>query len=155
MQVKDVMTRSPITIDPDATLAAAIALLRKHEIRHLPVVGEAGRLVGILTDRDLRGAVFSPVLAEHLSAAARRRLQSLGPTVESLRVEDVMTKDVVTTQPEAPLAKAAAMMLEGRFGSLPVLEGGKLVGIVTERDALRELATTLSPVKGLPYTFLW
>jgi acetoin utilization protein AcuB len=75
---------------------------------------------------------------------------------EELRVRDAMTGGVVTTSPEAPLAQAAAIMAEGRFGSLPVVEGGKLVGLVTERDVLKALATTLPAVRGLdPDTYFW
>jgi CBS domain-containing protein len=61
----------------------------------------------------------------------------------TMRVKDVMTWDAVTTEPGALLAQAAALMFEGRFGSLPVMEKGKLVGIVTERDVLKALAQTL------------
>lgn len=155
-RVKDVMTRSPITIDPEAPVATAIVVMREKQVRHLPVVDDTGRLIGMISDRDLRSAAFAPALVEHLSVVARRRLRGVGATLESLRVRDVMTWDAVTTHAEAPLAQAAAVMFEGRFGSLPVLEGGKLVGIVTERDVLRALAAKLPAVKGLdPDNFLW
>ena len=67
-----------------------------------------------------------------------------------------MTWDAVTLPPDAPVAQAAALMLEGRFGCLPVIEQGRLVGIVTELDVLRALAVTLPTVRGAdPDTFLW
>lgn len=154
--VRDVMTASPVTIDPEAPVGTALAVMTEREIRHLPVTDAQGRLVGMVSDRDLRCAAIAPAFAEHLSAAARRRLRGLDATLENLRVRDVMTWDVVTIDPEAPLAQAAAIMVEGRFGSLPVVDGGRLVGIVTERDALRALARTLPPVRGMdPDTFLW
>ena len=156
MTVKDAMTKSPITIDPDAPLGTALATMTERQVRHLPVVDDQGRLVGVITDRDLRNAAFAPALAEYLSRGAQRRLRGVIQSFEELRVRDAMTWGVVTTSPEAPLAQAAAIMAEGRFGSLPVVEGGKLVGIVTERDVLKALATTLPAVRGLdPDTYLW
>jgi acetoin utilization protein AcuB len=156
MTVKDAMTKSPITIDPDAPLATAVATMTDRRIRHLPVVDDQGQLVGMITDRDLRNAAFSPALAEYLSRSAQRRLRGVTEAFEEMRVRDAMTWGVVTTRPEAPLAQAAAIMVEGRFGSLPVVEGGKLVGLVTERDVLKALAATLPAVRGLdPDTYFW
>lgn len=155
-RVREVMSRDPITIDPEAPIATAIAVMRDKSVRHLPVVDDAGRLLGMISDRDLRDAVFAPAFAEHLSLVARRRLRGLSATLEALRVKDVMTWDAVTTKPEASLAQAAAVMFEGRFGSLPVVEKDELVGIITERDVLRALAQTLPSVRGIdPDTYLW
>lgn len=155
-RVKDVMTRSPYTVDPEAPIETATAVMRDRGVRHLPVVSDAGKLVGMISDRDVRDAVFAPAFAERLSAVARRRLRGLTETVENLRVKDVMTWDAVTTEQDALLAQAAAVMFEGRFGSLPVMEKGKLVGIVTEHDVLKALARTLVPVRGIdPDTYLW
>ena len=155
-RVKDVMTRQPYTVDPETPIATAIAVMRDRGVRHLPVVADAGELVGMLSDRDLRDAVFAPAFAEHLSLVSRRRLRGLSATLEELRVRDVMTWDAVTIGAEALLAQAAAVMFEGRFGSLPVMEEGKLAGIVTERDVLKALAQTLPSVRGIdPDTYLW
>lgn len=155
-RVREVMSRDPITIDPEAPIATAIAVMRDKSVRHLPVVDDAGRLLGMISDRDLRDAVFAPAFAEHLSLVARRRLRGLTATLEGLRIKDVMTWDAVTTKPEASLAQAAAVMFEGRFGSLPVVEKDELVGIITERDVLRALAETLPSVRGIdPDTYLW
>ncbi len=156
MRVKDVMSRDPITIDPEAPIATAVAVMRDKAIRHLPVVDDAGRLGGMISDRDLRDALFAPAIAEHLSAVARRRLRVLGETVENLRVKAVMTWDAVTIAPDSSLAQAAAVMFEGRFSSLPVVDKGSLVGIVTERDVLRALGQTVPSVRGIdPDTYLW
>ncbi len=156
MWVKDVMTRDPITIDPEAPVATAVAVMRDKGVRHLPVVDDAGQLGGMISDRDLRDAVFAPAIAEHLSQVARRRLRGLSERVENLRVKDLMTWDAVTIHPGASLAQAAAVMFEGRFGGLPVMDKGTLVGIVTERDVLRALAKTLPSVRGIdPDTYLW
>ncbi len=154
--VHDVMTRDPITIDPDAPLGTAMAVMREQNLRHLPVVDDAGTLVGMITDRDLRTVSFAPAFAEHLSAEARRRLRGLSEGLEQLRVRDAMTWEVVTIGADAPVARAAAVMCEKRLGSLPVVSAGRLVGIITERDVLRELAATLPSVQGVdPGRFLW
>jgi CBS domain-containing protein len=150
------MTKNPLTIDPDAPIATARATMIEREFRHLPVVDDAGHLVGMVSDRDLRNAAITPVIEEYLSPAARRRLRGADEALDRLRVRDVMRWGAVTTPPDAPVAQAAAVMFEARVSSLPVVEAGALVGIVTERDLLRVLAATLPPVKGIdPDTFLW
>ena len=156
MNVADVMTRNPMTIDPEAPIATAMVTMRERALRHLPVVDDRGRLVGMITDRDLRSAAFAPAVAEYLSAVAQRRLRGISQALEDLRVRDTMTWDAITIGPDAPVAQAAAIMFEGRFSSLPVVDGGRLVGIVTERDVLKALAKTLPSVRGVdPDTFLW
>jgi acetoin utilization protein AcuB len=155
MKVKEVMTRDPLTIDPEAPLGTAIDVMRRKRIRHLPVIDDAGRLLGIITDRDLRQATFAPALAEHLSLGAQRRLRGIGQALEDLRVKHAMTWVVVTTDPEAPIARAAVIMFERRIGSLPVVEDGKLVGILTERDLLLALAREFPDTGVDQQGFLW
>ena len=155
MKVKEVMTRDPITIDPEAPLGTAMDVMRQKRIRHLPVIDDAGRLLGIITDRDLRQATFAPALAEHLSLQAQRRLRGIGQTLEDLRVKHAMTWVVVTTDPEATIARAAVVMFERRIGSLPVVEDGRLVGILTERDLLLALAREFPDTGVDQQGFLW
>ena len=131
MNVRDVMTENPLTVGPDAPLRQAVNLMRDRKIRHLPVVEDGGRLVGMLTDRDVRHAALVPALAQHLPWELRR--------LKSLRIRDVMTWSVVTTHPEATLAQAGVIMFQRRIGSLPVVEEGRLVGILTETDVLSAL----------------
>lgn len=140
MDVRDVMSRNPFSIEPDAPVAAAIDVMVEHKIRHLPVVDEQGTVVGIITDRDLRSAALTPALEEYLSTAARRRLRAIGRTLENLRVKDAMTCNPVTTTPDVALTQAAALMLERHVGSLPVIDRGALVGILTHRDTVKALA---------------
>ena len=154
-RVKDVMTRDPISIDPEAPLGTVIALMREKGIRHLPVVDDAGRLVGIITDRDLRNAAIAPALAEHLSLGAQRRLRGAKQALEDLKVKDAMTWGVVTTHPEATITRAAAVMFERRIGSLPVVEAEKLVGILTERDLLKALMKISPESRPSSVSFLW
>jgi acetoin utilization protein AcuB len=154
--VRDVMAKQPVTIGPEASLASAIAVMREREIRHLPVVDDTGRLLGIITDRHLRSAALAPALAEFLPAGLRRAVEGAAEVLEQLRVQDAMTRGVVTTRPEASVAEAGAVMFERRVGSLPVRENGKLVGIVTERDIFKALMMTIKPIRGTdPDTFFW
>ena len=140
MLVKDVMTKDPFTIDADAPIGTAMDLMRTKNLRHLPVVDNAGAILGIVTDRDLRHAAFSPAIGEYLSTSGQRRLQQFGEALDNVRVKDAMTWGVVTTHPEAPLGHAALIMSERRVGSLPVVADGRLVGMLTERDVLRAVA---------------
>ncbi len=89
---------------------------------------DEGQLVGIVTDRDLRHSAFLPLLARHLAWEER--------WLRTPRVRDIMTWSVVTIDPDADLVRAALLMFERRIGSLPVIDRGTLVGIVTERDVL-------------------
>jgi acetoin utilization protein AcuB len=156
MQVRDVMTAKPMTIDPEAPVETAVAVMRERGLRHLPVVDVDGRLIGIVTDRDLRSAMFGSALAEHLPPEQGGRLRALTATLNDVRVSHVMTWQVVTVGPQAPVAQAAAIMANVRIGSLPVVEGMRLIGIVTEHDVLKALATTLPCIRGAdPDTYLW
>ena len=142
MRVRDVMTSEPATIAPEAPLGAALATMRERQIRHLPVVDEGGRLVGILTDRDLRQATFA-------------RFRALHEAERDLTVQDAMSWAVVTTRPDSTIAHAAAVMFERRIGSLPVVEDGRLVGILTERDLLRALMKEYPARAWDADAFLW
>ena len=131
MKVGDVMTRQPAVVALDTPVKEAAELMRIKLVRHLPVVDEAGHVLGIVTDRDLRHAAFVPALAERVGWPP--------PRVKAPRVRDVMSWSAVTTQEDAPLVQAALLMFQRRIGSLPVITGGRLVGIVTERDIWKGL----------------
>ena len=124
--VKDSMTREVATLSPEDTAKAALALCRERRIRHLPVL-EGGRLVGIASDRDFRDA--APPLGDPDRAAA----------LAEIRVGEVMARDVVTALSGDPIEQAANTMRERRIGSLPVVESGELVGIVTASDVMDAL----------------
>jgi acetoin utilization protein AcuB len=121
------MKANPITVGPLDSFRHAMNLIRQRGIRHLPVV-EGGRLVGIVTDRDVRQA--SP------SAATSLEIHELHYLLEKIKIRDIMTSEVVTATPEMPIEAAARLMLTHRIGSLPVLRGTALVGIITETDIL-------------------
>jgi acetoin utilization protein AcuB len=155
MQVRDVMTANPITIDPEALVEMAVATMRERGLRHLPVVDDADHLLGIVTDRDLRSAMLGPAVADYLPAGYSGRLHDQARRLDSLRIRHAMTWAVVTISPGAPLAQAAAVMADARVGSLPVVDGNRLVGIITERDVLKALASTLPSLKGDPDDYFW
>jgi acetoin utilization protein AcuB len=142
LRVRDVMSPSAVTIAPDAPLGTALTAMQVREIRHLPVVEPDGRLVGIVTDRDLRQATLA-------------RFQAVRDAERDLLVQDVMTCAVVTIEADAPVARAAALMYERRIGSLPVVEHGRLAGIVTERDLLRALIRESPARASIVEPFLW
>jgi acetoin utilization protein AcuB len=140
MVVRDVMTEDPFTIEPEASLDRAVDVMCAKDLRHLPVVDQAGRLIGIIAERDLRRAALAPAVDEDVRAGGQRPLCRPGQAPGDLLVKDVMSCDVLTTHPEAPLAQAARVMFERRVGSLPVIIDGRMVGMLTERDVTRALA---------------
>ena len=129
MLVRSKMTSNVITASPDTTLADALKLTRGNRIRHLPVV-ENGRLVGLVTDRDLRLAL-PPVWASDTDHAQLR------DAFNTKQVREVMVTEIITTSPSSPIEDAARKLYEHRIGCLPVLENDELLGIITETDLLR------------------
>lgn len=141
MQVSEWMTPAPLTVTPSTLIPKVQQLMVYRRIRHLPVV-EDGRLVGIITDRDVRTVQPSPA-----TSSAGREMHYL---FDQLTVRAVMTRPVLTVAPHKPLAEAVRLMLENRIGGLPVIEGEHLVGILTEVDLLRAFSTTLGVRAGRP-----
>jgi acetoin utilization protein AcuB len=143
---RDWMTRKLVTLSPEASVAEALTLCRERRIRHIPIL-EEGRLVGIVSDRDLRDA--SPALGDAQRASA----------LQKIRVGDVMTREVSTADPQDSIENLAQEMYELKIGSLPVVAEGpmvdeglvavaeeELMGIVTSSDVMRALVT----LAGLP-----
>lgn len=119
--LREIMSRQLVTVTPDTPLSEARHLLAEHRIRRLPVIA-GRRLVGIVSDRDIRSAS-----ASH----------------DRTPVAQIMTRNVVTATSQMRVDEAARIMLDGRFGGLPVVDGGELTGIVTETDLLRALIDVL------------
>lgn len=132
MRVRDLMQHPVVTLDESAEIDLADGLMRMDRIRHLPVVS-GGRLVGIVSQRDLFRAGVENSLGRGEEAA-----RSAG-----LRLQDVMNREVVTAHPDADLASAVEMLLQRRIGCLPVVEDGRLLGLLSETDCLRHLASLL------------
>jgi acetoin utilization protein AcuB len=123
--IRTFMTRGAYTIGQKQTLATAHQMMREHKVRHLPVL-EAGKLVGIISQRDL-----------HLIET----LREVDP--ETTTVDEAMTVDVYVTGPNTPLDEVAAAMAENKYGSAIIVEGKNVVGVFTTVDALNALATVL------------
>jgi acetoin utilization protein AcuB len=133
--VKEWMTQPVTTIGADAPVRQAAELMKTRQIRHLPVVENDGRLIGIVTDRDLRQMIFDPMIHERLGDV----VEALG----GLTVRDIMTWAVITVRPDSGIRQAARLMREQKVGALPVVEAGRVVGMLTERDLLRALETLI------------
>jgi acetoin utilization protein AcuB len=118
MIVAQRMSSPAVTVRADTDFQSALALMQQRNLRRLPVVDGAGELTGMVAERDLL-------------LAAMRYLQS------RVDVADIMQKDVVTVAPATPIQDAARLMLDHRIGGLPVVDGGKLVGVITETDIFR------------------
>lgn len=128
MRVRDIMTAKPITVEPWTPMREARQRMAKERIRHLVVVQD-GRVVGIVTDRDIRLNMSSPAI--NLS------LWGISHLLVRLTVGDVMSRSVIVVDPDRPVAEAARIMVEHKIGALPVVDDGELTGIVTESDFVR------------------
>jgi len=132
MRVSKWMSPKVLTLLPTDSISTAIHLMKEKRIRRIPIVNEGGKLVGIVSDRDLKDV--SP------SRATTLDIWELHAVLDKLKIADIMTKKPVTVSPETPIEKAAAIMLEKRVEGLPVLDSkGTLVGILTEGDVFRAL----------------
>lgn len=128
--VRDWMTPNPIVVDPKTTLPEAHKLLKEKRIRRLPVA-DRGHLVGIVTLGDVREA--EPSDATTLS------IFELHYLLAKLTIGEIMTREPITIKPDATIREAAKIMLQHKIGGLPVMEDGKVVGIITESDIFRVL----------------
>jgi len=123
--IRKFMTADPHTIGQEQSLTVAHRMMREHRVRHLPVL-EGGKLMGVVSQRDL-----------HLIET----LRDVDP--DDTTVEEAMTMDVYVTPPNTPLAEAARVMAEHKYGSAVVVDRGKIVGMFTTVDALSALAQLL------------
>lgn len=129
MLVRDLMTENPFTLSANDNLVTLYDMMDEKHIRHVPVVDNEGDLLGLVTHRDLvRSALH--VDAE-LPVSHQRQM------LRGIKIEEIMAPEVETIDPEMNLLDAAQMMLENKFGCLPVVEGDHLVGIITESDFVK------------------
>ncbi|HDN79410.1 MAG: hypothetical protein DRI61_13510 [Chloroflexi bacterium] len=128
MLVKERMTSPVIKITPNTSVQDALELMRENKIRRLPVV-ERGKLVGIVTERDLLYATPSP--------ATTLSIQEMHYVLSKLPVREVMSSPVITVTEDTPLEEAARLMADNKIGGLPVVRDGELVGIITESDIFK------------------
>ncbi len=129
MKVKEVMVKEVATLDVNDELSLANDIMRLGRIRHLPVV-DGTRLAGIVSERDL----FRSSLAQALGYGG----QATRDLMKTLRIKDIMVQEVTTISPEAKLCDAVKTMIAKKIGCLPVVEGDRLVGLITETDVLQQ-----------------
>ena len=129
MLVGNRMTKNPVVCNPNMPVDEALNLMRQEKVRRLPVVDDNKKLLGIVSEKDL--LYVSPSPATTLSVFELHYLLS------KIKVEGVMTKDVITVTEDTPLEEAARIMADNKIGGLPVLQGDKLVGIITETDIFK------------------
>jgi acetoin utilization protein AcuB len=147
MLVGTFMTAEPVTVAPETSLQQALHLMHQRRVRRFPVLNAAGRLVGIVSEKDLLNAAPSPA-----TPLAQRELQAM---MTDLTVGQVMTPEVIAVSPDVPLEEAARLMADNKIGGLPVLdEQHWLIGIITETDVFRSMLDLLGARRpGLRVTF--
>ncbi len=131
------MSKRVVTIHSYALVWAAVDLMRTRKLRHLPVVDRGGRLVGVVTDRDLRQVMFDPSIQERMGGRPE--------ALKALAVREIMTWGVITVRPETDVREAARLMRERKIGAVPAVERQAVVGILTETDVLDALVRILKP----------
>ncbi len=135
MLIREYMTPNPVTVQPTTTVPVALRLMQDKHIRRLPVVDADGKLVGIVSDKDLLYASPSP--------ATTLAVWEIPELLAKIKVDNVMTRKVITVSVKTPIEEAARIMADNKVGGLPVMQGATLVGIITETDLFKQLLELL------------
>ncbi len=136
MFVRDRMSVDPVTITADTPFQDALKLMREHQFRRLPVTDEGGRLVGIVSERDLLYASPSP--------ATSLSVWELNYLLSKLEIREIMADDVITTTPDTPIEDAARIIADDKIGGMPVVdEHNHVVGVITETDIFKAFVEML------------
>jgi CBS domain-containing membrane protein len=130
--VEDIMSTDVFTLGRNDKLSVADDLMKQQRIRHIPVLNADGDLCGILTQRDL----FRGILLKSLGYGSRAEQKML----DSLSIKEAMRDEVITITPESTLSDAANLMLYNKIGCLPVVDGERLVGMISEADFVKQFA---------------
>ena len=146
MKVRDIMTSDVLTVRADDAIRRAAALADERGIRRFPVLDAEGALVGILTDRDLKNATVSSIVLTEK--------KSHDFLLDTTKVGQIMTARPRTVTPDTSLQEAAGIILEMKVGGLPVVQGERLVGIVTETDLVLALLDLLKRNFGADFDAL-
>jgi len=150
LRAKDIMTRNVITVKKDTTIEEFARTLMKHLISGAPVVDEKGNLKGIATENDLiskNSRLHIPTVLRLFDAyipLGASRLENEIKRVAALTVDEICSKDVITVEEEASVEYIATLMTEKKIHLLPVLRGGKIVGIIGKKDLIRSVAAETS-----------
>ena len=135
MLVRQKMTKKPVTISTDTSVPDALQLMHDRKVHRLPVLNTKGKLVGIVSEGDLLYASPSP--------ATTLNVWEMHALLAKLKVEEVMTREVITVTEDTPIEEAAQSMVENKIGGLPVLREKELVGIITETDIFKVFISLL------------
>ena len=145
MLVRERMSTKPVTITADVPITEALRIMRQNQVRRLPVLDENGKLIGIVSEKDLLYASPSP--------ATSLSIYEMHYMLSRLQVTELMTADPVTVTPDTLLEEAALIMADSKIGGLPVVKDGNLVGIITETDIFKVFLELLGArEKGLRLT---
>jgi len=146
LKVKDIMTRELITVSPQTEISSAAKILLEKRINGLPVIDDSGKLVGILCQSDLVAQQKSipipsvyTLLDSFIPLTSIKRIDKEVEKIAALKVEQAMTPNPVTVGPETDIEDVARLMVDKKYHTLPVMEGGKIVGIVGKEDVLKTL----------------
>jgi CBS domain-containing protein len=146
LKVKDIMTKELITVSPDTEIVQATKLLLENRINGIPVTDETGKLVGILCQSDLIAQQkklpipsFFTFLDGLITLTSMKQIEKQVQKIAAITVAQAMTPNPVTVQPETDIEKVAALMVDRNFHTIPVVDKGKLVGIVGKEDILKTL----------------
>ena len=136
IEVREIMSPDPVVLTVDDELSLAHDIMSLGRIRHLPVV-EGSKLVGIISQRDLFRASLASVLGDDYDKNREH--------LKSIKIKEIMVKNVISVSPDMSLQEAGRIMLKEKIGCLPVVEDGKLVGLITETDLLSFLIDHILP----------
>jgi len=146
LKVKDIMTKELITVSPDTEIVQATKLLLENRINGIPVTDETGKLVGILCQSDLISQQkklpipsFFTFLDGLITLTSMKQIEKQVQKIAAITVGQAMTPNPVTVQTDTDIEKVAALMVDKNFHTLPVVDEGKLVGIVGKEDILKTL----------------
>lgn len=148
MTVKRMMKKNPITTTAETSIVDVADILKENHIHRLPVLDKKGKLIGVITEKDILHASPSPV--------SSLSVYEMPYMLSRLKVSNLMTKNVRTIGPDTTVEEAAKIMVDDDLSCLPVIEGEKLVGIVSKSDMFKVLYELFgSLVKGTRVTFLF
>jgi CBS domain-containing protein len=146
LKVKDIMTKEVISVSPETEIANAAKILLEKRINGMPVMDAFGRLVGIICQSDLvvqQKAIPVPsvftLLESYIPLTSIKRIDKEMEKIAALTVKEAMTLEPVTVSPETDIEEVAKLMVDNKYHTLPVVEGGKVVGIVGKEDVLKTL----------------
>jgi len=146
LKAKDIMTTDIVTVTPETEIVKAAGILLKNRVNGLPVVDDSGKLVGMLCQIDLivqqkRIPVPSlfTLLESYIPLTSLKRIDKEVEKIAAIKVEQAMTAPPVTVSPETDIEDIAALMVDRKFHTLPVVDGDRLVGIIGKEDILKTL----------------